>query len=170
MKMTKIGLMLACVTALAACDMRPKTGDDTGYSGANANANGVGAGVNDPASVAYFNQTIGDRVLFLVDQHTLTGVATQTLDAQANWLQQNGTYSITIEGHADETGTREYNLALGARRANSVRDYLVSRGVAESRIDTVTYGKERPLAICSNEECWSKNRRAVTLVATGLTS
>ncbi|PLS23348.1 peptidoglycan-associated lipoprotein Pal [Neptunicoccus cionae] len=169
MKMTKIGLMLACVTALAACDMRPKTGDDTGYSGANANGAGVG-GVNDPSSVAYFNQTIGDRVLFLVDQHTLTPVAMQTLDGQANWLQQNSTYSVTIEGHADETGTREYNLALGARRANSVRDYLVSRGVAESRIDTVTYGKERPLAICSNEECWSKNRRAVTLVATGLTS
>ena len=169
MKMTKIGLMLACVTALAACDMRPKTGSDTGYAGANANGSGVG-GVNDPASVAYFNQTIGDRVLFLVDQHTLTPVAMQTLDAQANWLQQNSSYSITIEGHADETGTREYNLALGARRANSVRDYLVTRGVAASRIDTVTYGKERPLAICSNEECWSKNRRAVTLVATGLTS
>ncbi|MBR9862278.1 MAG: peptidoglycan-associated lipoprotein Pal [Rhodobacteraceae bacterium] len=169
MKMTKIGLMLACVTALAACDMRPKTGGDTGYAGANANGSGVG-GVNDPASVAYFNQTIGDRVLFLVDQHTLTPVAMQTLDAQANWLQQNSSYSITIEGHADETGTREYNLALGARRANSVRDYLVTRGVAASRIDTVTYGKERPLAICSNEECWSKNRRAVTLVATGLTS
>ncbi|WP_069300405.1 peptidoglycan-associated lipoprotein Pal [Neptunicoccus sediminis] len=170
MKLTKIGLMLACVTALAACDMRPKTGDDTGYNGANPNANGAGVGVNDPTSVAYFNQTIGDRVLFLVDQHTLTPVAMQTLDAQANWLQQNGTYSVTIEGHADETGTREYNLALGARRANSVRDYLVSRGVTESRIDTVTYGKERPLAICSNEACWSKNRRAVTLVATGLTS
>lgn len=172
MKIYKIGLMLTCVAALAACDMRPKTGDDMdGMNGNGINGSGIGSGgVNDPASVAYFNQTIGDRVLFLVDQHTLTPVGMQTLDAQANWLQEYGTYTVTIEGHADETGTREYNLALGARRANSVRDYLVSRGVAGNRINTVTYGKERPLAICSNEECWSKNRRAVTLVATGLTS
>jgi peptidoglycan-associated lipoprotein len=170
----KYGAMLLCVAALAACDARP--GGDDQYGGTNGTGTGgvKGSGLNgdasDPSSSAYFNQTIGDRVLFAVDQSTLTPAATQTLDGQANWLMQYSNYTVTIEGHADEQGTREYNLALGARRANAVRDYLVSRGVASNRIDIVTYGKERPLAICSTEECWSKNRRAVTLVAAGLSS
>jgi peptidoglycan-associated lipoprotein len=172
MRVLKFGIMLACVAALGACDLRPKDGSDGGLNGDGLNGAGLN-GANDPSnpsSAAYFNQTIGDRVLFEVNQHTLTGLATQTLDAQANWLLQYTNYATTIEGHADEQGTREYNLALGARRANAVRDYLVGRGVADNRIDIVTYGKERPLAICSTEACWSKNRRAVTLVATGLSS
>jgi peptidoglycan-associated lipoprotein len=121
-------------------------------------------------SLAYFQQTIGDRVLFVVDQSTLSPEATGILDGQANWLLQNTQYVVTIEGHADEQGTREYNLALGARRASAVQNYLVSRGVADNRVKTVTYGKERPIAICSTEECWSKNRRAVTVVSSGLGS
>jgi peptidoglycan-associated lipoprotein len=169
----KMGAVLACVLALTACqDFRKSGGPDDG-SGVNGSGTSLDpnlTGSNDPTSVAYFNQTIGDRVLFQVDQSTLTPAATQTLDGQANWLLANTAYTTTIEGHADEQGTREYNLALGARRANAVRDYLVSRGIAANRIDIVTYGKERPLAVCSTEECWSKNRRAVTLVATGLTS
>ncbi|MCL4158778.1 UNVERIFIED_CONTAM: hypothetical protein GTU68_049454, partial [Idotea baltica] len=92
-----------------------------------------------------------------------------TLNAQANWLTTNADYSAVIEGHADEKGTREYNLALGARRANAVREYLVSRGVAGNRLKTVTYGKERPIEICSEESCYARNRRAVTVLAGGLT-
>lgn len=174
MNIMKTGMALACVLAMTACQDFRQT--ENGLDGSGANGAGVGTGVNsnltgvnDPTSVAYFNQTIGDRVLFQVDQSTLTPQAVSTLDGQANWLLANTSYTTTIEGHADEQGTREYNLALGARRANAVRDYLVSKGIAANRIDIVTYGKERPLAVCSTEECWSKNRRAVTLVATGLT-
>lgn len=127
-------------------------------------------GANDPASPAYFNETIGDRVLFLVDESTLNPTARQILDGQANWLNTNTSYNILIEGHADEQGTREYNLALSAKRASAVQQYLVSRGVAASRIRTVPYGKERPIEICSQESCYAKNRRAVTVLNSGLTS
>jgi peptidoglycan-associated lipoprotein len=106
-------------------------------------------------------------VLFLVDQSTLTPSARTTLDAQANWFNNNPEYTAVVEGHADEQGTREYNLALGARRASSVQEYLVSRGVAPTRLRTVTYGKERPLEICSDEACYSQNRRAVTILQAG---
>ena len=87
-----------------------------------------------------------------------------TLDKQAQWLQQYGNYTFTIEGHADERGTREYNIALGARRAQAVRDYLASRGIQPSRMRTVSYGKERPVAVCNDISCWSQNRRAVTVL------
>ena len=86
------------------------------------------------------------------------------LNSQASWIKENSVSSITIEGHADEQGTREYNLALGARRATAVRNYLVSQGIPESNLSVVTYGKERPLRICSEESCWSKNRRAITII------
>lgn len=109
-------------------------------------------------------------MLFAVDQSTLSPTAQTTLDGQAQWLLTNSDYLAVIEGHADEQGTREYNLALGARRANSVRDYLVSRGVAESRLRTVSYGKERPIALCSDDSCYAKNRRAVTVLAAGSVS
>jgi peptidoglycan-associated lipoprotein len=89
------------------------------------------------------------------------------LDGQADWMLRNTEYSAIIEGHADEQGTREYNLALGARRAASVQQYLVSRGVASSRLRTVSYGKERPLEICSAESCYEQNRRAVTVLSAG---
>jgi peptidoglycan-associated lipoprotein len=92
------------------------------------------------------------------------------LDGQANWLNQNSDYQAIIEGHADEQGTREYNVALGARRANAAREYLVSRGVSGNRLRTVSYGKERPIEVCSQEACYAKNRRAVTVLAGGLSS
>lgn len=117
-----------------------------------------------PDSVAYFNQVVGDRVFFATDQYNLDGQSQATLDRQAQWLAANSTTSITVEGHADERGTRQYNLALGARRANAVRQYLISRGVEASRVRAVTFGKERPEAVCSNESCWSQNRRGVSVV------
>lgn len=136
-----------------------------------AGAGGAGLpGSNlDPASPAYFQQTVGDRVLFAVDQHTLSPAAESTLQGQARWLNANSDYTIRIEGHADEQGTREHNLALGARRANSAREYLILQGIAGSRIQVVSFGKERPLEICSAESCYAKNRRAVTVLAGGLT-
>lgn len=124
----------------------------------------------DPASPAYFAETIGNTVLFPVDQSTLTEEARATLSQQAQWLLSNVSYTAIIEGHADEQGTREYNLGLGSRRASAARDFLVSQGVADNRLQIVTYGKERPLAVCSTEECYSKNRRSVTVVSAGVTS
>lgn len=165
----KVSTTLVCVLALSACGDRfggfGKKPDDVTPSG------GIQQGsLDDPTSVAYFQQTIGDRVLFAVDQSSLTPEATAVLDGQANWLNQNTQYNVTVEGHADEQGTREYNLALGARRASAAKNYLVSRGVADNRVNTLTYGKERPLEICSTEACWSKNRRAETAINAGLGS
>lgn len=117
-----------------------------------------------PESIAYFNQVVGDRVFFDTDQYTLDAQAQSTLDGQAQWLTTNSATTITVEGHADERGTRQYNLALGARRANAVRQYLVSRGVAPGRVRAVTFGKERPEATCSDPSCWSQNRRGVSVV------
>lgn len=159
-------LLLVAALALAACT-------DPGRFGGDGSAGGSGAGggpivpgsANDPTSVAYFNQTVGDRVLFAVDQSTISDTGRATLDGQAQWLLANTDYTAVIEGHADEQGTREYNVALGARRANAVREYLISRGVAGNRLRTVSYGKERPIEICSNEACYAKNRRAVTVLA-----
>ena len=112
----------------------------------------------------YFIEKIGDRILFEVDNSGLTALAKTTLNSQADWLLINAEYQVLIEGHADEQGTRDYNLALGARRAQIVKEYLISRGVDPNNIPIVTYGKERPLENCSAEVCWSQNRRAVTIV------
>jgi len=158
----KIISLAALVTAalLAAC-----AGDEAATgAGAGAGA-GAGSGTPDPNSTEYFNVVVGDRVFFAFDRYDLDQQAQTTLTKQAQWLAQRPDVSVTIEGHADERGTREYNLALGARRANSVRDFLVAEGVAPNRLRTVSYGKERPVALCSNESCWSQNRRAVTVVA-----
>ncbi|OBY26874.1 peptidoglycan-associated lipoprotein Pal [Leisingera sp. JC1] len=163
----KLAIAAVAVLGLAACSNN--RWDDTANGGGAGAGAGVGAGALDPASPAYFQQTVGDRVLFLVDQSTLTPEAQGILQGQARWLTQNADYVVTIEGHADEQGTREYNLALGARRANAAREYLISQGVAGHRLKVVSYGKERPLEICSNEACYSKNRRAVTVLAGGLT-
>lgn len=116
------------------------------------------------SSAQYLVQNVGDRVFFQTDQSNLDGSARATLRNQAQWLAQNGSVNLIIEGHADERGTREYNLALGARRANAVRDFLISEGVNGSRLQTISYGKERPVSLCSEEACWSKNRRAVATI------
>jgi len=117
-----------------------------------------------PGSQQDFVVNVGDRVFFETDSSELTEQARATLDKQAQWLNNYNRYSFTIEGHADERGTREYNIALGARRAQTVREYLVSRGVAAARMRTISYGKERPVAVCDDISCWSQNRRAVTVL------
>lgn len=158
-------IALGVLSVMAAC-----TNNDPSALGGGAGGSGsiLPGSPSDPQSPAYFQQTVGDRVLFEVDQSTLTGQAQTILQGQADWLLANTDFVATIEGHADEQGTREYNLALGARRANAAREYLISRGVAGNRLTTVSFGKERPIEICSTEECYSKNRRSVT-VLTGST-
>lgn len=162
MRISIVGSILTCILVLAAC------GSQSGKYGGRIGGSNAAGEASDPSSPAYFKQLVGDRVLFEVDQSSLTSDALETLAGQGEWLHEYTNFKVIIEGHADEQGTREYNLALGARRANTVRDYLVSRGVGNARIEIVTFGKERPLEICSSEQCWSKNRRAVTLVSTGL--
>ena len=119
----------------------------------------------DPSSPEYFEYVIKDLVYFDVDQSAITDEASAVLEQQARWLVENPDFDALVEGHADEQGTREYNLALGARRAAAVRRFLVAHGVSESRISTISYGKERPVAACSNESCWSLNRRGKTAIA-----
>lgn len=118
----------------------------------------------EPGTPQHFVVTVGDRVFFQTDSTSLTTASKETLDKQAQWLTQYSGFSILIEGHADERGTREYNIALGARRATSTRNYLVSRGIPASRIRTISFGKERPVAVCDDISCWSQNRRAVTVL------
>jgi peptidoglycan-associated lipoprotein len=158
-------LVVGLVLGIAGCT------NSTGGFGSNSNGsnNPDGGLVSDQTSPAYFQQAVGDRVLFPVDQATLTDEARVTLVAQADWMSQNTDYKAIIEGHADEQGTREYNIGLGARRADAVREFLISRGVAGNRLQVVSFGKERPLEICSDETCYSKNRRAVTVLASNLT-
>jgi peptidoglycan-associated lipoprotein len=147
--------ILAASLAVSACANKP--GDQMGGAG------GAG-GVAAPGSQQDFVVNVGDRVFFESDQTTLTPQARATLDNQAQWLNRYSHYTFTIEGHADERGTREYNIALGARRAQTVREYLASRGVNPQRMRTISYGKERPVAVCNDISCWSQNRRAVTVL------
>lgn len=135
-----------------------------GCAGRGGDLENAAAGAAAPGTVQEFQVTVGDRVLFTVDSATLTPQARATLDRQAVWLNQYGQFAFTVEGHADERGTREYNLALGARRASAVETYLISRGVAANRMKTISYGKERPIAVCNDISCWSQNRRSVTVL------
>jgi peptidoglycan-associated lipoprotein len=123
------------------------------------------AGSAVPGSQQDFVVNVGDRVFFESDSTELTMQSRATLDKQAQWLQTYNRNTFTVEGHADERGTREYNIALGARRAQTVRDYLASRGIDPSRMRTISYGKERPVAVCDDISCWSQNRRAVTVLS-----
>nr|WP_246270577.1 peptidoglycan-associated lipoprotein Pal [Hongsoonwoonella zoysiae] len=145
----RFAAIVAMVFTLAACAQ-------TRTDGLTSNAT--------PGSGQDFVVNVGDRVFFAEDQSTLSAQARSTLDKQAQWLNKYSRYTVTIEGHADERGTRQYNIALGARRANAVRDYLVAKGISDSRLRTISYGKERPVAVCNDESCWTQNRRAVTVL------
>jgi len=140
------------VVTVAACARTP--------GGAGSGAQGEAS----PGSQQEFLVTVGDRVFFDTDTSVLSAEAQATLNAQAQWLQRYTQYQILIEGHADERGTREYNIALGARRASAAANYLISKGVSANRISTRSFGKERPVAICNDISCWSQNRRAVTVL------
>jgi peptidoglycan-associated lipoprotein len=151
----KLALALGVALGMAACAKNPGADSLAGY------------GTATPGSPQDFSQNVGDRVFFETDSTELTPTAQATLDKQASWLQQYGRYNFVVEGHADERGTREYNFALGARRAERVKEYLISRGIAGERIRTISYGKERPVAVCNDISCWSQNRRVVTDINPG---
>ena len=138
------------VTGCASKKPLPNSASELGLNGAS------------PGTAQDFTVNVGDRIFFDTDSSAIRADAQQTLARQAQWLNQYPNYQVTIEGHADERGTREYNIALGARRAAATRDFLVSRGVNQARIRTISYGKERPVATCDDISCWSQNRRAVT--------
>ncbi len=128
---------------------------------------GQGAGNFAPGSKQEFNSKIGDTVRFETDSPELTPEGRSILTAQAVWLRQYANYPITIEGHADERGTREYNIALGARRAETTKNFLIAQGISPQRFHTLSYGKERPVAVCDDISCWSQNRRTVTVLGGG---
>jgi peptidoglycan-associated lipoprotein len=154
----KVAALIVAALAMGACAKNP-AGQDVG---ALANASAA-----TPGSQQDFVVNVGDRVFFTSDSSELTPVSVATLDKQAQWLRSYGQYSFIVEGHADERGTREYNIALGARRAQAVHDYLVSRGIPAHRMKTISYGKERPVAVCDDISCWSQNRRSVTVLNAG---
>jgi len=151
-------IALAAMVALAGCASQRTMPNNPGELGLAAN----GA---VPGSQQDLTLNVGDRIFFDTDSAAIRPDAAATLNRQAQWLAQYPNETVTIEGHADERGTREYNLALGARRAAATKDFLATRGVAASRIKTISYGKERPVAVCDDISCWSQNRRAVTLVS-----
>jgi peptidoglycan-associated lipoprotein len=147
--------MIALVTALAltGCASKKTLPNNAGELGLNSAT---------PGSQQDFTVNVGDRIFFDTDSSSIRPDAAATLDKQAQWLARYPQYRITVEGHADERGTREYNLALGARRAAATKSFLASKGVPASQMQTISYGKERPVAVCDDISCWSQNRRAVT--------
>jgi peptidoglycan-associated lipoprotein len=151
----KFAAALGAALAIAACAKAPDS------------LAGLNGGRGAPGSPQDFAVSAGDRVFFDSDSSELSQTAQATLVKQVSWLQQYGRYNLTVEGHADERGTREYNFALGARRAETTKDYLVARGIPTARIRTISYGKERPVATCNDISCWSQNRRAVTVLTGG---
>ena len=179
MKTTRLSLIAAAaaLALTAGCAKKapkeippPPLAHGEGTQGTGEGAAGPGTGsvgqanLGSGARADFLRNVASDRVFFGTDIYSLDDQARRTLDGQAAWLMAHPSVSVTIEGHCDERGTREYNLALGDRRANAVKDYLQAKGIAASRMTTISYGKERPVALGSNEEAWAQNRRAVTVV------
>lgn len=158
---------LAAVFALAACASKPPPAAPPSEAPPPPSAPSQVQSNVMPGSVQDFRVNVGDTVHFEYDRYEVRGEDRDLLQRQAAWLQKYPQVRVTIEGHCDERGTREFNLALGARRANAVKEYLVSLGVTSSRIDTISYGKERPMCTESDESCWAQNRRGVTTITSG---
>ena len=152
----RIAALCSCFLALAACSKKSTPDLEAGSSSQ-----------SKPGSEQDFAINVGDRIYFLVDQSTLTPEAQETLRRQAQWLQKYSAVTIQVEGHADERGTREYNISLSARRATASREFLIAQGVDASRISSIAYGKERPVALCDADQCWTQNRRSVTVITGG---
>ncbi len=166
--------MFAALTLVAACETAPQDSGDSSGGGASSQAGSssgstggtASAGTTQvqPGSQEDLVVNVGDRVFFGFDKFNLGDEARATVQRQAAWLKANPTVTVTVEGHADERGTREYNLALGERRATAVKNYLVTLGVSASRVSTISFGKERPVALGHTEAAWSQNRRGVLAV------
>ncbi|MCO5162102.1 MAG: peptidoglycan-associated lipoprotein Pal [Mesorhizobium sp.] len=151
-----VAIALVAALAITGCASKkaPNSAADLGLNANNA----------APGSAQDFTLNVGDRIFFDTDSSVIRADAQQTLAKQAQWLNRYPNYKITVEGHADERGTREYNIALGARRAAATRDYLAGQGVQASRMRTISYGKEKPVALCDDISCQTQNRRAVTVL------
>lgn len=175
MKLLRVISLIACLVLVAGCGTNTLTRSESYSNGSGTGTSNDGSfsdieseeiGTSDFAyfSKEYFDYEIGDRVFFALNESALSEEAKEILIKQAEWLEGNPDFTVVIEGHADERGTREYNLALGARRSEAVRTFLLQQGIGAVRMSTVSYGKERPFAACSDETCWSKNRRVVTQI------
>jgi peptidoglycan-associated lipoprotein len=154
----KIAAICCCFLALAACSKKNTPDLEAGTGG---------VGQARPGSEQDFATNVGDRIYFIVDTSDLTPEGQEILTKQAQWLQQYSNVVVQVEGHSDERGTREYNIALSARRATATREFLIAQGVNAKRISSIAYGKERPAALCDAEQCWTQNRRAVTVITGG---
>ena len=154
-----LALAVLLSVAMAGCSQVPPPASNLTGDG-----NGDANGPVTPGSARDFSVNVGNIVYFTTDSTDLTPDAQNTLRAQAGWLTKYPQYTLTLEGHADERGTREYNLALGAKRAETVRGFLSSQGIGTARIRTISFGKERPVAVCNDISCWSQNRRVVTVL------
>ncbi len=162
----RLRTVLAALTAaagllLASCEKNAPA------AGLGIGGGGGGGGNFAPGSAAEFSNRVGDTVHFVTDSPELTPEGRQVVMGQGVWLRQYANYPVTIEGHADERGTREYNIALGGKRAETVKSFLIQQGIDPRRLRTLSYGKERPVAVCDNISCWSQNRRAVTVLGGG---
>ncbi len=153
--------LVAALLLVAGCAQ--KATDTSGTSGAGSGA-GNSSAANSTAALTTALQQVGDRIYFATDKSDITPESRQILQKQADLLKQNPSATVTIEGHCDERGTREYNLGLGERRANAAKQALVALGIAASRVNTISYGKERPAVLGHNEQAWAQNRRAVTVI------
>ena len=168
MNLKNLVIVIAALFIVSACESTStETGKASGSGGSSAPKSGKASkGFSIiPGSSQDLVVNVGDRVFYALNKSSLSSGARTTLEKQAAWLKRYGGVKITIEGHADERGTREYNLALGERRANSAKDFLVALGVSPNRVKTISYGKERPVALGHDESSWSQNRRGVTTVA-----
>jgi peptidoglycan-associated lipoprotein len=166
------GLKLAAVASvllLTACTEKPKMAETEAPPVASSSSNTTTSSVI-PGSAEDLKVNVGDTVHFDYDKYAVTDEDKGTLQRQAAWLSKYPSVRVTIEGHCDERGTREYNLALGARRANAVKEYLASLGVSSGRMETISYGKERPMCTESDESCYAQNRRGVTTITSGAAS
>jgi peptidoglycan-associated lipoprotein len=154
----KLAAVCCCFLALAACSKKNTPDLEAGTGG---------VGQARPGSEQDFATNVGDRIYFIVDTSDLTPEGQEILTKQAQWLQQYPNVVVQVEGHSDERGTREYNIALSARRATATREFLIAQGINPKRISSIAYGKERPAALCDAEQCWTQNRRAVTVITGG---
>jgi peptidoglycan-associated lipoprotein len=164
---------MAALLLLAACASKPKSMAEAPPPPPASSSSSASTDVQSsviPGSEQDFKTNVGDTVHFDYDKYSVRDDDKDLLSRQAAWLQKYPQVRVTVEGHCDERGTREYNLALGARRANAVKEYLVSLGISTSRVDTISYGKERPICTESDESCYSQNRRGVTTITGGSTS
>ena len=162
-KFSNLFAIMLITSFLAACATAPTETSSSSTSSSTSQSDVVRGIYVGTETVEMLAIDVPDRIFFAYDSYSLTKAAQNTLEKQAKWLKANGSVTIAIEGHADERGTREYNLALGDRRANAAKDYLMTQGISSSRVTTISFGKERPVNSGSNKKAWAQNRRSVTV-------